>query len=399
MRISTNQQFTQSLSALLNRQAEVLKTQLQLSNGRKLNSAADDPVGAGVTVQLERAQAELERFAGNSNIVANRLNLAEVALTSFGDRLQRVRELAVQGFNGSQSPASREAIAAELEQQLEGLFALANTDDGSGRYLFAGSQGATEPFATGPGGAVVYSGDQVQRRIDVSPSLSVADVAPGSEIFMRVPTGNGSFATRADPANAGTLVLAASSLSGSTPWAPDNYRITFDGAGGYSVQDGSAAVIASGTYVAGQAIEFGGAQLRFEGAPAAGDSFTVDPSPRQDIFATVQGVIDALRLPSATPEQRAAQQNAFFASLEDMSLGIEQMIDARAKVGAGLNTLDRTTEERASQVLSLATTLSEIRDVNFAEAASKLSQQLLFLEAAQASFAKVQGNSLFNFIR
>jgi flagellar hook-associated protein 3 FlgL len=71
----------------------------------------------------------------------------------------------------------------------------------------------------------------------------------------------------------------------------------------------------------------------------------------------------------------------------------------RAKVGAGLNTLDRTTEERASQVLSLATTLSEIRDLDFAEAASRLSQQLLFLEAAQASFAKVQSNSLFNYIR
>jgi flagellar hook-associated protein 3 FlgL len=50
-------------------------------------------------------------------------------------------------------------------------------------------------------------------------------------------------------------------------------------------------------------------------------------------------------------------------------------------------------------VLSLSTTLSGIRDVNYAEAASRLSQQLLMLEAAQATFAKVQGNSLFNYIR
>jgi flagellar hook-associated protein 3 FlgL len=398
MRISTNQQFTQGLNALLARQSEALKTQLQLSNGRKINNAAEDPVGAGVSVMLDRARAELERFSSNSNIVANRLNLAEVALTATGDSLLRIRELAVQGFNGSQSPESRSAIADELIQQLESLYGQANASDGSGRYLFAGSQGAAVPFTPGAGG-VVYAGDQVQRRIDISPSLAVADVEPGSEVFLRIPTGNGTFAARADAANAGTLVLQSAGLSGSTPWLPDNYRIVFDGAGGYNVEDGSAAVIATGVYTPGEAISFGGAQLRFSGVPVAGDSFSVEPSPRQDMFATVQGIIDALQLPSATPEQRAAQQNAFFAGLEDLDLSQQQIIDARSKVGARLSTLDRTAEERGAQVLSLSTTLSEIRDLNYAEAASRLSQQLLMLEAAQASFSKVQSNSLFDYFR
>lgn len=398
MRISTNQQFTQGLNALLARQSEALKTQLQLSNGRKINSAADDPVGAGVAVMLDRARAELERFSSNSNIVSNRLNLAEVALTATGDSLLRIRELAVQGFNGTQTPESRSAIADELIQQLESLYGQANASDGSGRYLFAGSQGAAVPFTPGPGG-VVYAGDQVQRRIDISPSLAVADVEPGSEIFLRIPTGNGTFAARADAGNSGTLVLQSAGLSGSTPWLPDNYRIVFDGAGGYNVEDGSAAVIATGVYTPGEAIIFGGAQLRFSGVPAAGDSFSVEPSPQQDMFATVQGIIDALLLPSATPEQRAAQQNAFFAGLEDLDLSQQQIIDARSKVGARLSTLDRTAEERGAQVLSLSTTLSEIRDLNYAEAASRLSQQLLMLEAAQASFSKVQSNSLFDYFR
>ena len=113
----------------------------------------------------------------------------------------------------------------------------------------------------------------------------------------------------------------------------------------------------------------------------------------------MQGIIDALQLPSATPEQRAAQQNAFFAGLEDLDLSQQQIIDARSKVGARLSTLDRTAEERGAQVLSLSTTLSEIRDLNYAEAASRLSQQLLMLEAAQASFTKVQSNSLFDYFR
>ena len=58
MRISTNLQFTQSLNALLARQAESFKTQLQLSTGQKINTAAQDPVGAGSIVQLDRARAE-----------------------------------------------------------------------------------------------------------------------------------------------------------------------------------------------------------------------------------------------------------------------------------------------------------------------------------------------------
>ena len=81
--------------------------------------------------------------------------------------------------------------------------------------------------------------------------------------------------------------------------------------------------------------------------------------------------------------------------LDNLQLGVSL---ARAEVGTNLNVVDQQTSVIEDMMLNLKTTLSSIEDLDYASAITKMNQQMLSLEAAQSSFAKVSKLSLFNFI-
>jgi flagellar hook-associated protein 3 FlgL len=397
VRISTNSLFTQGIGAIGDRQVNLARIQQQLSTGLRMPSAAADPVGWSTAVSIDRAIAELEQYGGNATILRNRLEQADASLDQIGDRLARVRELALQGANGTYTDEQRRAIALELRQQLNAVVDAANTTDGNGRYLFGGSADAVPPFAFGPAGAS-YAGDQNRRSLEVAPETAVEDVDPGSEIFLRIRTGDGTFVVRQDPANTGTGVLRGTALVDPGQWDGGNYRIVFN-AGNWQALDAANAVVATGAYVEGAPIEFRGVRVQIEGAPANGDAFAVGPSRTQDVFTTLQGLIDALELPTVTPQQRAAQRNAVFAGIEDLTRAQDHIIDRRAGLGARLNVVEQANDGREANGVLLKTALSELRDVDYAKAISQLNLEMTALQAAQQSFIKVQGLSLFSYIR
>ena len=82
--------------------------------------------------------------------------------------------------------------------------------------------------------------------------------------------------------------------------------------------------------------------------------------------------------------------------LDNLQLGVSL---ARAEVGTNLNVVDQQTSVIEDMTLNLKTTLSSIEDLDYASAITKMNQQMLSLEAAQASFAKVSQLNLFNFIK
>jgi flagellar hook-associated protein 3 FlgL len=72
---------------------------------------------------------------------------------------------------------------------------------------------------------------------------------------------------------------------------------------------------------------------------------------------------------------------------------------ARATIGSGLKGIDQQTSVIEDTVLNLKTTLSSVEDLDYASAITKMNQQMLSLEAAQSSFAKISQLNLFNFIK
>ncbi|MDC8012852.1 flagellar hook-associated protein FlgL [Tahibacter soli] len=396
LRIATSTLYDQGVAAMLRRQAEIARTQSELTGGSRIGRAGDDPLAAGLAVSLDRAQARLAQFGENAQALEQRLGMAENALSGFTSRLTQVRELALRASNDTLSPADRQVIAGQLRDQYDALVALANSGDGTGRYLFGGGQDADPPFVRGV--AVTYAGDDLRRSVDVGPDTALADVPPGSDVFQRIPTGNGTFAVRAAAGNTGSATLASTGTSSTGSWDGGSYRLRFDGAGGYAVLDGAGATVASGSYTPGAAMAFKGVQVTINGQPGTGDEFSVRAAPPQDAFATVKSLADAIDA-SGGAVLSAAGRNAVFAGLEDLEQAQQHVTSARASIGGRLAALDAAADERSANALALSGTLSQLRETDYAEAASRLSQQLVGLQAAQQTFVKVQNASLFDFLR
>lgn len=397
MRISTAQLFNSSLTAMQDNQAAVSKTQLQLSTGRRILTPAEDPAGAAQGLDLTQTLATTQQYQRNADAARGRLELEEVTLGSVGDILQRVRELAVQGNNDSQTPQTRRYIAVEVRELLDQVLDLANTRDANGEYLFAGYNGTTLPFLRTAAGQFSYAGDAGQRFLQIGASQQVADGDSGVDVFLAIRNGNGTFTTRDAAANTGTGIIDPGTVANAAAYVPDDYRIVFTSATTFDVIDDTTAttLLAAQPYVDGAAIGFNGIQTYITGAPAAGDEFTITPSASQDIFTTVQNLASALESPGSL----TAFHNAMNRVLMDLDQGMENMSGIRARAGGRLSVIDSQKDANANFVLDAQKALSEVQDLDYAEAASRLNRQLLSLEAAQQTFVRVQGLTLFNFLR
>ncbi|EAQ98455.1 flagellar hook-associated protein FlgL [Congregibacter litoralis] len=399
-RLSTLQIFQSGISTILDKQADLARTQQELATGKRIQSPSDDPSGAVKILDLEEDIRLVDQYQRNASLAEGQLAVEETTLSAVNNVLQRVRELTVQANNATQSPETRASIAVEVNARIEELVALANTRDGNDEYLFAGFQAQTQPFSR-QGGTVTYSGDDGQRFLDIAASAQVAVRDSGSRVFLAVDAGNGSFDFAADPANTGTAVVAESSADGS--FVRDDYTVTFSQATPadpvtYSVTDSSAAVVATGNYTPGDAISFNGARLVIEGTPEDGDSITLDSAPKQSIFDTLQGIADALENSAGTPSGSAAVNNALASGLNNLDQAIGNVLEVQSDVGVRLNRIESQQSINEDFNLQLQTTLSDVQDVDFAEAISKLNLQLVALQAAQQTYVTTQGLTLFNYL-
>lgn len=395
-RISTGMIFNQSIATMLGKQAKLAHLQQQIATGQKLVTAQDDPVAAGSAVGLDRALASLEQFGKNANNVQNRLGLQENTLAQAGELMTRVNDLTLQANSGTLSSDDRKAIAAELSTIKDSLLSLANSPDGAGGYLFGGAADGSAPF-TKVDGQVRYDGDQTKRQVEIAPDTFVSDTLPGSEVFMRIRTGDGVVDGQAASTNTGTGVLLDFGRSaGSGDWDGGSYTVQFSADNAYTVVDGAGTQIASGTYTSGDDLAFGGVRMRIQGQPAAGDSFGIGPSVNQDVFSTIDGLVSALGSDATGSAGQAAQQNRLQSAMRDIGQAAGRMIDARAAGGAQLSAIDNATDLRAAQEVTLKTSLSSIRDLDYADAIGQYQIEQSALQAAQTIFTQMQGMSLFN---
>ncbi|RXR02673.1 flagellar hook-associated protein FlgL [Pseudoxanthomonas composti] len=394
-RISTGQMFTQSLSTMLTRQKDLQHLQQQLATGKKIVTAADNPVSAGNAVTLDRAVAKLEQFDLNGNTVQNRLNLQESVLTQVGDQLARVKELTLQANTDTLSDTDRNAIALELKTIQESLLGLANAQDGAGRYLFGGASDANAPFSRSSG-TTIYNGDQTQKQVEIAPDMFVTDSKPGSEVFIRIRTGTSGVDAGAAAGNAGTGVIADYNRSNAGGWNGGSYSVVFTSANTYEVRDASNAAVSTGSYADGETIAVQGLEMKIIGAPATGDSFSIGPAGTRDIFSTISNLVSTLQTPTVTATDKAERHNALQSALRDVSTASDHLIDARAEGGAQLANLDKAASMREANTVTLKTTLSSLRDLDYAEAITEYQLQSTALQAAQSVFSKMQSMSLFS---
>ncbi|MBK6560302.1 MAG: flagellar hook-associated protein FlgL [Dehalococcoidia bacterium] len=184
MRLSDQSRTHNQVRYLADATERADRVQRQLSTNRRIDRASDDPTGAALAMQHRKNisfEAQMRRNLENGTAF---LNVTESALNSTTELLQRARELTVQGATGTLGPSEKVSIATEVNQIIQQLAQVANTNFG-GAYIFSGHQTQTAAYQVSgnPPVAVTWQGDAGQRIRQVSAQDAVAVNVIGDQVF------------------------------------------------------------------------------------------------------------------------------------------------------------------------------------------------------------------------
>lgn len=401
MRISTATFQTDAVTQMDSLEAAIQQTETQLSTSLKLQNAADDPIGMSQVNQMNVEVSASTQYVTNSTTANTNLGLEEQALSNATNIMQNAVTLASEANNSSLTPADRQDIATQLQQDLQSLTSIANSTDSNGNYLFGGYANTSPPF-TQSGGTVSYNGSDQVTQVQISSNQSISSGDTGSTAFMNIPTGNGTFTVAAGSTNTGSASIGGGTVTDATQWTAaattgtGTYTISFTDPNDYQVTDSNGNVVGSGTYSDGGSISFDGAQVTLNGTPAAGDQFTVAPAGTNSAFSALSNLIGTLNATNLNAGQLTSQVNA---ALQQIQNSITNFSNVSASVGARINAITAAQSTATSVQTTLTTNISALQSTDYTAATTQLSTQELALQAAQESYASMSKLSLFQFLQ
>jgi len=419
MRISTIQQFNSGMRGIQDNYATASRTQEQISSGKRILTPADDPVATVRLLQLSQESNKLEQYSTNMTAANNSLAQEEAVLNSVNNSLQRVREIALEAGGGGLTDEDRQALATELEQRQGELLDLFNSKNARGEYLFGGYQSKEAPFVQNSDGSYSYRGDEGQRSVQIAGSKTVALNDNGKELFVNIANVN-RVLTSADGANTGTGRISLGVVENK-----NDYDDTFYPQGSIGIVIGADAesyeiVDSTGNPLVppvtgaleendegGYSVRYAGVAVTLDGEPAAGDRFNIatgdsDPASNQretrGILETISTLRKTLEAPGSSTEAKLQRRDVIAVTLDNLDNAMNSVLQVQTTIGARMNVIDSTQVQNDELSLINTSVTSELEDLDYAEALSRLSLQTVVLQAAQQSFVKVSGLSLFNLI-
>lgn len=397
MRVSSQQFIHTALTAIQQQRQQLQLTQQQLASGQRLTKPSDDPSASTRSAGIRQFLSQLQQFDRNADAAAAHLALQDGTLASITDTLQGVREKIIQSQSGIHTAADLQGLGADLQQKLDQLLQLANRRDSNGEFLFAGSRTLTKPFYRDGAGQYQYAGDARERELALAADRRITTGISGARLFVGLQTGNQGLESAHDPANTGTGLVGNTLVEDPDLLTGARYLISFTAPDRYDITnlDSGALLATAQPYQDGDALVFDGIRLELSGAPQTGDRFSTGPARVQDLFTSVQDIIDAIQGGAAFTTDLANRANR---ALENLDQALARVLTERAQLGGRMNAVDAVKDANSTVRLQFQSTLSGIEDLDYVEASSRLSQQSLALEAAQMALARVQSLSLFRFL-
>ena len=145
-RIASATRYDNAMRNIGGRQTSLANLQDNLTSGKRVLRASDDPVAAA---QAERAMTRISRIQTEQRALDVQRNGVAQAESSLGDAIglmQEMRELVVSAGNGTHSAADRQTIAHQLQSLREQLLVVSNRKDSNGAPLLASLGSALAPF-------------------------------------------------------------------------------------------------------------------------------------------------------------------------------------------------------------------------------------------------------------
>lgn len=400
MRVSTYQFQNNALRMFAERQREIGFAQQQIATGERIQQSSDDPLGAARTARLDGAISQYNRYQSSIDAASTDIVIQDEALGDLVNLLQRVQETIVEAQNGTRTSTDHANLATELRSIQKQVLAVANTTNGAGEYLFAGTR-TGQPAFVNDLGSVRYQGTQVARELNISISLKIEATSSGSDVFESITSGNGRFAVGAASTNTGTALASQANIVDSSALVGSSYRIEFTSSSTFDVVDEttSTTVLLNQAYTEDSAFSFDGIELSISGIPATGDVYNVQPSTRKSVFELLEEVAGALERGTGTDSGYALLGQSLQSGLAEVTGALERIGAIRTGLGSSLVSLDVQQEYHASAILGFQEARSEVASLDYPEAISRLSNSLQVLESAQQSFISTQNLSLFRILR
>lgn len=395
MRISTSQLFQQSLSSMLNQQAELSRANQQMATGKRLLSPSDDPAATARVLGYTEMVYTAEQYKANSQAAQTALSTEETALDQAINLTQRVRELTIQANNDTLSSTERIMIAQEVRLRLDEALSIANLKDASGDFLFSGYQSTTQPFSGSETTGYVYNGDDGQRLMQVSPERQLPASDSGRQVFNSIRT----FQVAANSVNTGTGAIQVNSMVDPHAYQAHTFTINFTTASTFTITDNTSgvAVLSNQPYTSGQPIRFNGVEVAISNVPNANDTFTVAPAADDNIFNVLNKLVQVLESSPGSaglPQLHTDMEN----TINNLDQTLKSFSDTLVKLGARQSSLDNQIQINDTLAFETKKAISEIEDLDYAEAITRFTAQTTAFQAAQLAFSRLQGLSLFSYM-
>ncbi len=173
------------ITALTSISERTARAQRQVSSGKRLLDASDDPDQISQLLAARASLSRVEQIRINLGRVKTEVDSAEQALANSVQIIERTRVLAAAAVNGTQTPNSRRIMAGEVDSLLRQLATQANSNV-SNRYLFSGDSDTVAPFAVDlgpPVGVSTYAGTVTTRLVLHPTGDPFPTAVAGDEIF------------------------------------------------------------------------------------------------------------------------------------------------------------------------------------------------------------------------
>ena len=410
MRISTTMQYRNNLRYLQNANSTVDDASNRINSGRKFETAGEDPSGMSAKIKYEGAIASYNQYAKSAGLAADCIAEEELALQNIWNRLNSVHTRLIQAVDGSNDESSIDALAEEIDQVKTQIFDLMNTQNSDGEYIFSGAQSAIPTYSISSTGQYTCQADGSVRSVQVSPKVTIQTSDSGLNVFENCDVAR-SFTSTVTSGDA----IAYSMVSNygdfndlydkyfsnySTGTSQNTLYVKIDG-GKYYVYDGdpdtttpnelgSGEVDAANDLVVFKGMEFGLPDEDYSGTIEV----TLDDPVKDNILNQLNVVTEAMR--SGLSSQKLTE------ALSKAQVSVQNAMDQvdlyRGRVGARQVNIDAVLAIDNSLAQIKTESKTNITEVDLFEATTNLTLGNQALQVARATYSKVHGASLFDYI-
>lgn len=426
MRVSTSLINHNNTNSILKKQTELFYTSQQLGTGKRVLTPSDDPVASTLAFNAKNKLANIEQYSKNINYAEKSLRTSEATLDTIHNRLQRARQLMIQANNDAIGDDGRKTIGLEMREITDQLEKLVNTKDEQGNYIFSGSKVDTPPFARQSDGSYSYQGDSKERTVQTSDSVRSPLNMTGKEVFEDIQsalfaenplksypsdnnTGSGDISSTGSQAfleghQIGDYQIEITNDAVTPP------EIVVTGPTGSAIDLSAPSAGTANTLEAladylnrGADASTGNLTLTLpvvppapaDQAPVAGDSFTLRVNnEKQDMLTGMQRLAETLQ--GHTGAQK--DKDMLASSLNDLDSWLNSVEVAKTEHGTRRNSIEAISGNNASVEIFLKEQVSNLEDLDYAEATGRFILEQTALQASQQTFSKISALSLFNYI-